>query len=87
MQSKHFSASISILWLSFCASYLATTHDMEALVRSLKLVLRLVKTEPLASLVDFDWDGDSPEVDNRLLNATDEELRVHIRERISTLYV
>ena len=35
-------------------SYFASPHDLDILVRGVRLILRLARTEPLASLLDYE---------------------------------
>ncbi|KDQ13529.1 hypothetical protein BOTBODRAFT_33538 [Botryobasidium botryosum FD-172 SS1] len=61
--------------------YLSTQHDIDVLVRGLKLALRIIRTEPFASLID-----DSVPLDQELYGFSDKQLAEVVRERITTLY-
>ncbi|KAF8531934.1 alcohol oxidase [Gautieria morchelliformis] len=63
--------------------YLSTQNDIAVLVRGLKLALRLIKTEPLASMVQHD---DDPLLDHNLEHLADKELEGEICKRPETLY-
>ncbi|KAF8641732.1 hypothetical protein AX16_009842 [Volvariella volvacea WC 439] len=64
--------------------YLEAEADVEKLVRGLKFILRVIKTEPLSSHLDHN--NDDPLLDHRLLAKSDDELREIVRERVETLY-
>jgi len=65
------------------ARYLSTKNDVSVLVRGLKLILRIVETEPFASVIERD---DDPLLDHRLTTLSDAELEKEIRKRPETLY-
>ena len=65
------------------ARYLSTENDVAVLVRGIKFILRLIKTEPLASVLQHDND---PLLDYRLDGLTDAELEAEVRKRPETLY-
>lgn len=65
-------------------SYLETQHDVDTLVRGVRLLVKLAKTPgPLASLIV--QDEKNPGFDNHLDTATDEEIADMIRERGETM--
>jgi choline dehydrogenase len=66
------------------ANYLASSHDVELLARGLRLMCRIARTEPLASLLV--GDENHPELDHKLDDLSDEELRKVVRERLETVY-
>lgn len=65
-------------------SYLSTQHDIDVLVRGMRLASRLAHTEPLRSLID--QDDRTPELDHSLLDADDETLAKEVRARADTVY-
>jgi len=61
---------------------------MEALLRGVKQILRIVKTEPLASVVEYGtWAEDDADIDNGIFSKTDDQLRDLIKERLITMFV
>jgi choline dehydrogenase len=66
-------------------SYLETQHDVDVLVRGMRLMFRLAKTNPLA--VQIDRNEDNPEFDHKLEELTDRQLEDVVRQRSETLYV
>lgn len=65
-------------------SYLATKHDVDVLVRGIKLCLRLARTEPVASLLDKS--ETDPALDHALLDSGDVTIEQEVRKRVETLY-
>lgn len=65
-------------------SYCESPEDVEKLLRGVKLSLRLGRTEPLASLID--WDCSDPQLDHSLHLKSDDELRELVKNRVETLY-
>ncbi|KAG9098136.1 hypothetical protein FS749_004590 [Ceratobasidium sp. UAMH 11750] len=65
-------------------NYLSTQHDIDTVVRGMRLALRLTQTEPLRSLID--QADRTPGLDHELLNADDETLTREARARVETLY-
>ncbi|CCM03610.1 uncharacterized protein FIBRA_05748 [Fibroporia radiculosa] len=65
--------------------YLSTKHDIDVLVRATRLVTRIARTEPFASLIDPSGDTD-PLLDHGLHLASDERIVEFIRDRVETLY-
>ena len=65
-------------------SYCESPEDVEKLLRGVKLSLRLGRTEPLASLID--WDYSDPQLDHSLHLKSDDELRELVKNRVETLY-
>lgn len=70
--------------LTILGSYLATKHDVDVLVRGMKLCLRLARTEPLASVLDNS--ETNPDLDHALLDSGDANIEQEVRKRIETLY-
>jgi choline dehydrogenase len=70
---------------SFISSYFHTQHDVDVLVRSIKILLRITKASPLAQSVDPAGIKD-PRFDHHLYDATDAELEGYVRKRAETLY-
>ncbi|OBZ72180.1 hypothetical protein A0H81_07611 [Grifola frondosa] len=65
--------------------YLSTEHDVAVLVRAARLLTRIVRTEPLASMLDPA--GDTDEALDYALGALDDEaLAQRVREKAETLY-
>lgn len=64
--------------------YLESQHDVAVLLRGLKTVLKIARTEPLASVVDSEHDH--PELDHKLHLKSDAELEKIVRERVQTLF-
>lgn len=64
--------------------YLDTQHDVDVLVRALQLLGRLVRTNPLASVLR--QSGTHPELDHRLHELSAEQLQKIVRDRVETLY-
>ncbi|KAF5382119.1 hypothetical protein D9615_004436 [Tricholomella constricta] len=64
--------------------YLEQHEDVEKLVRGVKLLFKVARTEPLASRVDHK--ATNPLLDHGLPQKSDEELGDIIRERVQTLY-
>ncbi|KAF8520744.1 GMC oxidoreductase [Hysterangium stoloniferum] len=63
--------------------YLNTRNDIAVLVRGLKLALRIIETEPFASVVERD---DDPLLDHRLDKLSDSELESEVLRRPETLF-
>ncbi|KIJ27358.1 GMC oxidoreductase [Sphaerobolus stellatus SS14] len=63
--------------------YLSTTNDILVLVRGLKLILRVIHTEPFSSEIIHDSD---PRLDHHLVNLPDSELERIVRERPETYH-
>ena len=53
----------------------------------MKAALRIVKTEPLASLIDFSFQSNDPEIDHTLFHANDHEMETFAKRRLMTMYV
>ncbi|KAF8071849.1 hypothetical protein FPV67DRAFT_1482934 [Lyophyllum atratum] len=64
--------------------YLEEPEDVAKLVRGVKLLFKLSRTEPLASRIDHE--DKHPLLDHSLLQKNDEELADIVRERVQTLY-
>lgn len=65
-------------------SYLNAPEDVERLVRGVKLLSKIVKTEPFAGNLDFEYRH--PLLDSELDKKSDEELAELVRERAESLY-
>ena len=66
------------------SSYLATQHDVDVLVRGLRLMIRIAKTAPFSKLVVPDTTG-STFLDDNTDSLTDKELEAIVRKRTETL--
>ncbi|KAF5337947.1 hypothetical protein D9758_013126 [Tetrapyrgos nigripes] len=67
--------------------YLESKDDLLKLVRGARLVMKLAKTEPVASRVDQNYKGPySDEMDTHMIEKSDEELMDLVRQRLETLY-
>lgn len=64
--------------------YAETTHDVDVLVRGVRLALKVARTEPMASFLDHT--DRHKELDHLLHLKTDAELEKIVRNRIETLY-
>jgi len=65
--------------------YLETQHDVDVLVRAVKLLLRIAQSKPLGDSVD-PTGLKNPLLDHHLFNASDAELADFVRKRAQTLY-
>ncbi|KAK2463423.1 hypothetical protein APHAL10511_004509 [Amanita phalloides] len=65
-------------------NYLEAPEDVERLVRGVKLILNIARTEPLAAHLDLE--DRSPLLDSELHTKSNEELGELIRKRVETLY-
>ncbi|CAE6517369.1 unnamed protein product [Rhizoctonia solani] len=65
-------------------NYLGTQHDVDVLVRGMRIALRLAQQEPLCSIID-QYDQ-TLELDHNLLAADDATLAKEVRERVDTVY-
>lgn len=70
--------------MTILGSYLASKHDVDVLVRGMKLCLRLARTEPVASLLDKS--ETDPALDHALLDSGDANIEQEVRKRVETLY-
>ena len=68
-------------------SYLATEHDLEVLLRGMKLLLRIAQTEPFASCIDTSDSAVHPNLDTKIFDLNDLQLKDIIRQRAMTMYV
>ncbi|THH13142.1 hypothetical protein EW146_g7045 [Bondarzewia mesenterica] len=64
--------------------YLSTQHDIDVLVRGMRVLTRVADTQPLAGIIDHS-DPDS-RFGHRLSNASDGELVEYVRTSLETLY-
>ena len=61
---------------------------MEVLLRGIKQIIRILKTEPLASIVEYGtWADNHLDIDNGIFSKTDDQIRDLIKERLVTMYV
>ncbi|CAE6447695.1 unnamed protein product [Rhizoctonia solani] len=65
-------------------NYLDTQHDVDVLVRGMRVALRLTQEEPLRSIID--QDDQTPELDIKLVNTDDATLAKEVRARADTVY-
>ncbi|KDQ21683.1 hypothetical protein BOTBODRAFT_50263 [Botryobasidium botryosum FD-172 SS1] len=65
-------------------NYLDTKHDVDVLVRGIRLMLEIVKTEPFASIVD--QTDTHPDLDHGLHKLSDDELENVVRQRVETIF-
>lgn len=65
-------------------NYLNTQHDVDVLVRGIRVALRLIQTEPLKDLID--QEDRTPGLDHNLLDADDATIAKAIRARGETVY-
>ncbi|GJJ09802.1 hypothetical protein Clacol_004026 [Clathrus columnatus] len=63
--------------------YLEKHNDVAVLVRGLKLIMKIVRTEPVSSVIER---RDDPRFDHDLDKASDEELEDLVRKRVETLF-
>ena len=59
---------------------------MQVLVKGVKLLLRVIQTEPLASEVVDGLGDDEPTLDHHLYKATTAEIEEFVRQRLNTLF-
>jgi choline dehydrogenase len=64
---------------------LDTQHDIDVLVRALKIMRRIARSNPLAQSIDPEGLKDQ-RFDHHLFDASDAELVKYVRERVQTLY-
>ncbi len=67
------------------SSYLSTKNDIAILKRATRLMTRLVKTEPLASMLHPAGDND-PILDHRFEELDDTAAEAEIRRKVETIY-
>ena len=65
--------------------YLSDENDIKVLVRGIKLLQKISRTEPIASMVDPAGDT-NPELQHRLGDAPDAEIKQYCRDNVQTLY-
>ncbi|CEL53828.1 hypothetical protein RSOLAG1IB_06609 [Rhizoctonia solani AG-1 IB] len=65
-------------------NYLSTQHDVDVLVRGMRIALRLTQEEPLRSMLD--QDDRTAELDLKLISADDATLAQEARARTETVY-
>ena len=68
----------------FVSSYCQTQEDVDKLIRGARLCLKIARTEPLAS--HLDWTERRPDLDHMLHLKTDAEMAAIVRERVETVY-
>ncbi|KAF8239698.1 alcohol oxidase [Tricholoma matsutake] len=64
--------------------YLEASEDIQKLMRGIKLILKIARTEPLASYLDHEYKN--PELDHNTHLKSDEQLEQLIKDRVETLY-
>jgi choline dehydrogenase-like flavoprotein len=69
---------------SYSHRYLSTEHDVNVLVRGLKLMFRLAATRPLSDTIDETFTDGRLDQDRHRLN--DEQLTEIVKDRIETQY-
>ncbi|KIK66582.1 hypothetical protein GYMLUDRAFT_157308 [Collybiopsis luxurians FD-317 M1] len=68
-------------------NYLQSQDDVAKLIRGGRLCLKIARTEPLASRIDWEYKGkDAATLDMSTDKKTDEELEEMVRHRLETLY-
>ncbi|KAJ7261714.1 hypothetical protein B0H12DRAFT_1013392 [Mycena haematopus] len=65
-------------------NYLQNPHDLEKLVRGLRLVLKIAHAEAMDPYLDHS--NTNPDLDHAMHLKTDDELREVVRERVETIY-
>lgn len=70
--------------MNLCCRYLSTEHDLNVLVRGLKLVLRIAKATPLHASID--GTVEDPLLDHSMHKLSDAELAEIVKSRVETLY-
>ncbi|KIK16085.1 GMC oxidoreductase [Pisolithus microcarpus 441] len=65
-------------------NYLSTQHDIDVLVRGVRLAYKIAHTPPLSDLTDSA--NDDPNLDHRLGRLSDDELQQLVRSRADTFY-
>jgi len=65
--------------------YLNTQHDVQVLVKGVKVLLRVTQAEPLASNVVDRFGDDDSTLDHHLYKATAAEIEEFVRRKLSTL--
>ncbi|KDQ17549.1 hypothetical protein BOTBODRAFT_105670 [Botryobasidium botryosum FD-172 SS1] len=65
-------------------NYFNTQHDLDVLVRGLRIMLEIVKTEPFASVIVHT--DTHPDLDHGLDKLSDDELKDIIRRRVETVF-
>ncbi|KAG5635720.1 hypothetical protein H0H81_010298 [Sphagnurus paluster] len=66
--------------------YLEKPEDVEKLVRGVRILSKIARTEPLASRIDHDVNDETPFLDHNLIHKSDEEIGELVKERLQTLY-
>jgi len=68
---------------AFLRRYLQTQHDIDVLVRGVRVALRIAKAGPLSSFLDHA--DTNPELDHNLDKESDEALETVVRSRVETM--
>ncbi|TFY63176.1 hypothetical protein EVG20_g6436 [Dentipellis fragilis] len=67
------------------ANYLSTQHDIDVLVRGMRILMRVADAPPLGNIIDRSAKSD-PDFGHYLSDASDAEMETYIRSNLSTLY-
>jgi choline dehydrogenase len=65
-------------------NYLQNPHDLEKLLRGLRLITKIAHADAMQAYIDHS--DTSPELDHAMHLKTDDELREVVRERVETIY-
>ena len=65
--------------------YLSEKHDVDVMVRAVRLAGRIARQEPLRSMVDPDGDNEDL-LSHNIDKMSDEEIAVDVAKRMETLY-
>ncbi|KAI6108025.1 hypothetical protein F5141DRAFT_1232534 [Pisolithus sp. B1] len=65
-------------------NYLSTQHDVDVLVRGVRLAYKIAHTPPLSDLTDSA--NDDPNLDHHFGRLSDDELQQIVRSRVETIY-
>ncbi|KAJ7814628.1 hypothetical protein B0H14DRAFT_2850022 [Mycena olivaceomarginata] len=65
-------------------NYLQNPHDLEKLLRGLRLITKIAHADAMQAYIDHS--DTNPELDHALHLKTDDELREVVRERVETIY-
>ncbi|KAA1477203.1 GMC oxidoreductase [Dentipellis sp. KUC8613] len=67
------------------ANYLSTQHDIDVLVRGMRVLMRIADAPPLGNIIDRAAKSDH-DFGHYLSDASDEEVETYVRSNLSTLY-
>lgn len=65
-------------------SYLQNASDVAKLLRGVKILLKIARTEPLANFIDLSWTGE--DLDHQRHLKSDDDLIDLIKARVETIY-